>query len=145
MPDAEERPILLDTHIWIWVMEGRAGEMHRDIRGVVDRAQAQGRIWISAISVWEIGILHARGRLQLAMDVREWVRRALAVPGVRLAELSPEIALDSSFLPGEIHGDPADRILVATARHLGATLVTRDAQLVRYSQQGTVAIMDAAP
>lgn len=145
MADSGAPLLLLDTHIWIWVMEGRTEEMHASVLPAVARAQAEGRVCISAITVWELGMLQSKGRLKLALDTREWVRRALGVPGVRLAELSPEVALDSSFLPGEVHGDPADRILIATARHLGATLVTRDEHLVRYGQQGLLAVMDATP
>ena len=90
-------------------------------------------------------MLEAKGRLTLSRGMRDWVRRALGVPGVRLAELSPELALDSSSLPGTVHGDPADRILIATARHLGATLVTRDRHIVAYGEQGLLAVLDATP
>lgn len=141
----DARPLLLDTHIWIWVMEGRTGEMGAVVLDGIGRAQAKGGVCVSAISVWEVGMLHAKGRLKLALDVREWVRRALGAPGVRLIDLSPEVALDSSALPGIVHGDPADRILMATARHIGATLVTRDGNLVRYGEAGLLAVMDATP
>jgi PIN domain nuclease of toxin-antitoxin system len=145
MPDGGTAPLLLDTHVWIWVMEGRTDEVPSAVLEAVERAQADGRVWVSAISVWEVGMLEAKGRLTLSRGIREWVRRALGVPGVRLAELSPEVALDSSSLPGSVHGDPADRILIATARNLGATLVTRDRNIVGYGEQGLLAVLDATP
>jgi PIN domain nuclease of toxin-antitoxin system len=145
MPDPNAPPLLLDTHVWIWVMEGRTDEMHASALQAVASAQAEGRVCVSVISVWEVGMLQSKGRLKLALATGEWVRRALGVAGVRLVELSPEVALDSSSLPGDVHGDPADRILIATARHLGATLLTRDGHLVRYGQQGLLAVMDATP
>jgi PIN domain nuclease of toxin-antitoxin system len=145
MPDDAPVPLLLDTHVWIWVMEGRAHEVPTRVLEEVERAQADGRVWVSAISVWEVGMLEAKGRLTLSRGIRDWVRRALGVPGVRLAELSTDVALDSSSLPGTVHGDPADRILIATARHLGATLVTRDRSIISYGEQGLLAILDATP
>lgn len=145
MPDEATAPLLLDTHVWIWVMEGRTVEVPSSVLDAVERAQADGRVWVSAISVWEVGMLEAKGRLTLSRGIREWVRRALGVPGVRLAELSPEVALDSSSLPGTVHGDPADRILIATARHLGAALVTRDRNIITYGEQGLLAVLDATP
>jgi len=145
MPDDAGAPLLLDTHVWIWVMEGRTSEVRPDALDAVGRAQADGRVWVSAISVWEVGMLEAKGRLTLSRGVRDWVRRALGVPGVRLAELSLEVALDSSSLPGTVHGDPADRILIATARHLGATLLTRDRSIISYGEQGLLAVLDATP
>lgn len=80
-------------------------------------------------------MLEAKGRIVLPLDSVGWVRQALRAPGVSLADLTPEIALESSRLPGEFHGDPADRILVATARNLQAALVTSDQPILRYAQK----------
>lgn len=88
-------------------------------------------------------MLEKRGRLALPMDVRTWVEEALSKPGISVAPLTPEIAMESVNLPGELHGDPADRMLVATARMLGATLLTKDARLIRYSQQRHVRALEA--
>lgn len=81
-------------------------------------------------------MLVAKGRLALDRDVAEWIAAALALPGMRLAHLEPSIAIDATRLPGEIHGDPADRLIVATARHHAATLVTDDQQILAYSAFG---------
>ena len=79
-------------------------------------------------------MLEKWGRVALPMNVRTWVDQALGKPGIAIAPLTPDIAIESVHLPGELHGDPADRMLVATARLLGATLLTKDAQLLRYSR-----------
>ena len=96
---------------------------------------------LSVISVWELGVLEAKGRIRLHMSCDQWVREALATPGLSLAPLTPDIALESSRLPGSFHGDPADRIIVATARSFGARLLTRDRQMLEYGRQRHVAVV----
>jgi PIN domain nuclease of toxin-antitoxin system len=98
---------------------------------------------VSAITPWEIALLVSKNRMKLGADVMEWVRDALSKPGVRLVPLAPEIAVVSTRLPFEMHADLADRILVATARHLGATLVTADGGLLELAKQGRFLGMDA--
>jgi len=90
---------------------------------------------LSVISVWEVALLESKQRLHLHMDCLEWVRRALETPGLSLVPLTPEITVESTRLPGNIHADPADRILVATARNLGARLMTRDQALLDYGRK----------
>ncbi len=88
-------------------------------------------------------MLEKRGRVALPMNIRTWVDQALSKPGIAVAPLTPEIMIESVHLPGEVHGDPADRMLAATARVLGATLVTKDDQLIRYSRQRHVRALEA--
>jgi PIN domain nuclease of toxin-antitoxin system len=142
---ADGRPLLFDTHIWIWYVEGEARRLSRRLEPLVEATVRQGGILVSAISVWEIALLEARRRIDLSVDVRTWVTRALGFPGVRLRGLSPSIAIESTRLPGTLHGDPVDRILVATARLLGAALVTRDERILRYAKAGHVRVVDATP
>jgi PIN domain nuclease of toxin-antitoxin system len=99
-------------------------------------AAAAGNLFVSAISCWEIGMLCARGRLQLELDARDWVERSLRAPGLSLLPLTPSIAVAASYLPGDLHGDPADRILVASARAEQLTLATRDQKILDYSSRG---------
>jgi PIN domain nuclease of toxin-antitoxin system len=139
------RPLLLDTHIWIWVLEGAVPEIGHAAQNQMTESGAMGRVLVSAISVWEVGMLEAKGRVRFSLEIGEWVRRALTAPGVRLAPLTPEIALDSTRLPEPVHGDPADRILIATARRMGATLVTRDTKIIDYGRQGLLTVIDATP
>jgi len=126
--------ILVDTHVLIWMMED-SGKLSPSALQAIRVAVADDSLLVSAITPWEIGLLAAKGRVRLLMDARSWIDRALAMPGVRLVPLSPRIAVDSSFLPWEAHPDPADRILIATARHLGAILMTADAQILHYGSQ----------
>jgi len=135
-----EKVLLLDTPVWLWLVGG-AEPLKRPVLSAVEGAARRGRIRISAISVWEVAMLEAKGRIRLAKDCLAWVQEALSAPGTSLVPLTPEIAVESSRLPGEFHGDPADRILVATARLLGATLLTRDERILAYGKGKLVSVM----
>ena len=134
-------PLLLDTHYWIWLQAGASEEISHSIRKSIDQAAMAGSLLLSVMSVWEFGMLESKGRVQLDKPCEQWVQDALATPGLSLAPLTPEIALASTRLPGQFHGDPADRIIVATARVLGAQLVTRDARIVEYAQKRHVSVL----
>jgi len=144
MSDEEGRALLLDTHVWLWYTEGERTRFSRKIEPLVEAAVQRGELLISAISVWEIAVLGALRRIELSQDTRVWVGRALGFPGVRFKGLSPSIAIESTRLPGELHRDPADRILVATARLTGASLVTCDEHLLAYAKHGHVRVVNAA-
>ena len=136
-------PFVLDTHVWIWVLEGVKKELSTATVNLIEEAGGNAGLGVCAISVWEVAMLEARGRIRLALPATEWVRAALRAPGVRLVELTPEIAVDSARLPGEVHGDPADRVLIASARATGARLATRDEWTLAYGAAGHVAVLDA--
>lgn len=126
---------LLDTHALVWLLEGneRLGQKSRDL--INASAQAQS-LYVSAITPWEIAMLVNKGRLSFGQEIGEWLRIALSMPGIQMVPLSIEISVASTQLLGDFHADPADRIIVATARHLGATLVTEDKLILTYSQAG---------
>ncbi len=132
--------VLLDTHALVWLVGGDIQLTARARR----RIAAAQTVWVSAITPWEIGMLVAKGRLILAKDVMEWMAEVLALPGISLAALDPVIAVASSRLPGDLHGDPADRIIAATARHLGVALVTADEKLLAYGAAGYLSVVSAA-
>ena len=129
--------VLLDTHALVWLMSGN-DRLGRQARQQIQHAAQEGTLYLSAISPWEIAMLVSKGRLVLEQDVGIWIQIALAQPGLRLEPLSPEIAVASTRLPGNLHADPADRIIVATARQLGATLITADNQLLEYAKYGHI-------
>jgi PIN domain nuclease of toxin-antitoxin system len=132
-----DAPLLLDTHTAVWVVEDQP--IATQAKEAIEAAhRAGGAIFVSAITAWEIGLLVARNRLGLSTKPERWFQRLLAIDGVRLAELSPDILIASSFLPGEQPRDPADRIIIATARDLGATLITRDRVILKYGEAGQV-------
>lgn len=134
--------IVLDTHVLIWTAEAdsRLGEASRRL---IDEKSTNGCILVPAISLWEIAMLVAKGRLALGQDVRTWTDSVISLRGIELAALLPHISLDAVSLPGKFHSDPADRMIVATARHHQATLVTADRQILDYAAQGHLIVQDA--
>ena len=126
--------LLLDTHCWLWAQLGLIQKLSRAALQAIRSAESEGNLRVSVISIWELAMLEQRGRVALPMNVRTWVEQALSKPGIAVAPLTPEIMIESVHLPGEMHGDPADRMLVATARVQGATLLSKDEQLIRYSR-----------
>lgn len=137
-----EQSLLLDTHVWLWLVQ-REPTLKPRVVAAIDEAAAGGGVLISAMSVWEVAMLEAKGRISLSTPCESWVATALSLPGVGLVPLSPAIAVASSRLPGAFHGDPADRILVATAREQRAVLVTRDERILAYSAEGHVHTLPA--
>ncbi|HEX3743230.1 MAG TPA: type II toxin-antitoxin system VapC family toxin [Bryobacteraceae bacterium] len=134
-------PLLLDTHYWVWLQFGVRERMTPSELNAIDKAATLGDLRLSVVSVWEVAMLESKGRLQLYVPCEQWVRDALAMPGLSLALLTPEIAIASTRLPEPFHGDPADRIIVATARALGARLVTRDRKIREYARKRHVSIL----
>ncbi len=134
-------PLLLDTHFWIWLQSGEQSVFTDAILKAVESSAAGGRLHVSIISVWEVALLESKGRIRLSLPCGPWVQQALAIPGLSLAPLTPEIAIESCHLPSPFHGDPADRIIVATARILGAKLLTRDRKLVEYARKRHVLLL----
>ena len=129
--------ILLDTHTWIWLYE-KSPEVSEKVVKEINHWGKQGKVYISAISVWELSVLVVKGRIVLNKPIRDWVEESFNQPGVNLAELSPQIAIESNFLPGDFHGDPADRIICATSRLNDLLLLTRDKKIIKYSQGGNL-------
>jgi len=134
--------LLLDTHIWLWYAEGNAERLTATGVKKLDRARQGEGLRISPISVWEIGVQHAKGRIQLSAPLRDWVRDALAPVGITLLPLDAESAAESTLLPGEPHGDPADRFLIAAARTKGLVLATRDKAIIDYGNAGHVRVLE---
>ena len=134
---------LLDTHVWLWVVCGGKSELRKPAASAIERAATRSALVISAISVWEVAMLESKGRIQLQMECLEWVDAAIRRAGLRIIPLSTEIAVASTRLPGEPHGDPADRIIAATARHENAVLLTRDRSLLDYAARGFLRAVEA--
>ena len=120
---------LLDTHVLIWWLNDR-NRLSPAQQDVVGSAGAELPLLVSDISLWEVSTLYSLGRIRLRLPLREWLDRAVAPPLVRRHGISPAIAAELASLPDSFHRDPADRILVATARVLGATLLTQDRRIV---------------
>lgn len=134
------RALLLDTHAAIWLAEGKLSD------GVVAKIVHAGLgdgVYVSPVSAWEIGLL-ARPRpngppkVTFVPDPKSWFATLMSKPIIKEAPLTPAAAIDSSFLPGTFHGDPADRLLVATARTMGIAMLTRDLRILDYAKSGHV-------
>lgn len=128
--------LLLDTCALIWIAQD--APLAAVARQAIRDAATQGELLVSPASAWEVGLLsRARGErpasLQLSPDPKTWFQALMARPGIRLAALTPDIVIDASHLPGDLHGDPGDRLIIATARQLGAAVVTRDRKILDYA------------
>ncbi len=141
---ASPAAVLLDTCAVIWLANG--DPLASSATTAILHAGVADGIFVSPISAWEVGLLSnpRTGRnlaVQFMPDPKTWFARVMAGPGIREASLTPEIAIDASFLPGELHGDPADRLIVTSARHLGVPIVTRDRRIIAYGRDGHVQVL----
>jgi PIN domain nuclease of toxin-antitoxin system len=137
------RAVLLDTCAVIWLANG--DRMARGATAAIVHAGLADGVFVSPISAWEVGLLSLprphRQALQFLPDPKTWFTRFLAGPGIKEAPLTPGIAIDASYLPGAAHGDPADRLIVATARNMGIPVVTRDSRIIKYCRDGNVRVI----
>jgi PIN domain nuclease of toxin-antitoxin system len=127
------------------MVEGDEKMLSRAAVQEIERTARAGLVRVCPITVWEVSMLEAKGRLSLSRTIEEWVRDALQAPGVRLEPMSSEIAIESTRLPASPHGDPADRILMATARVRGGRLATCDAEIIDYAKMGHLDVLDSRP
>ena len=126
----KQHKLLLDTHTWIWIIEGNP-KIKSSARKSIKNAK---HIFISPISIWEIGMLVERKRIELELDRLDWVEKMMEVAGIEIAPITPSIAMQSTRLPGNVHGDPADRLLISTAHEINAVLVTCDRKILDYGR-----------
>jgi len=132
--------LLLDTCAIIWTAQDQPlSEMAEE---AINKSHQQGRrLYISPFSAWELGMLVSKGRLRLPLPLSDWFETYLKNGQCHLADLSPQILANSSFLPGDPPIDPADRVLIATARAMDLTLITRDRAIIDYGQEGWVRVL----
>jgi PIN domain nuclease of toxin-antitoxin system len=134
------QPLLLDTCAIIWIADN--GKLApAAVEALNDANEAGADTYVSPITAWEIGMLASRDRLKLLITPQRWFARLFEKAGVKLAGMSPDLLIAASFLPGNPPRDPADRIIVATARDHGCTLMTRDRALLDYGEQGHVSVL----
>lgn len=119
---------LLDTHILLWWLED-GGRLSPEQGRVLREASPADPLLLSAISLWEVAVLHELGRIRLSRPLEEWLRMASAPPLVRVCPVDAAVAAETARLPQGFHRDPADRLIVATARLQGATLLTSDGRI----------------
>ena len=137
--------LLLDTHVWIWSADGDTRRVGPKSRTLLSKAEAREEIRVSPVTIFELTALHTLGRLRLSRPIEQWVSESLDAAGVRVAELTPSVAVDAGSIPRSALADPLDRLLVSTARHLDAVFVTADRQILEYAvASGNVRVHDAS-
>ena len=122
--------IVLNTHVWWWTVSEPA-QLSRKARQLITKMPPEQRA-IASISIWEFAMMVTRGRIELTISPDEWLDYAINKIGLTILELNSKIALESCNLPGNFHKDPADRIIVATARIHNMTLITKDQKIIDY-------------
>ena len=130
--------IVLDTHVLLWWAAGDERKLSSAATAAIAANLSSGELVISSISAWEIGTLVAKDRLAISMPVSDWLATVASIERVRFYPIDNDIAVRSTDLPGEFHPDQADRIVVATARHLNAPLLTADQKILGYEHVQTI-------
>jgi len=123
--------VVLDTHAWVWFVSNLE-LLFKRAKKVTDIAINAGEIFVSSISAWGIALLVEKGRLKLTLDVTDWISKSERLPFFRFIPVDNSIAIKSVNLPKPLHSDPADRIIIATATSIGASLVTKDEKILKY-------------
>jgi PIN domain nuclease of toxin-antitoxin system len=134
--------ILLDTQVLVWFAQ-EDSRLQDGAKLLIEQETAADEAMISPISFWEVAMLVDKGKLPLGHRPLDWMMAILDGIGFRIEPVAPIIAIDAGSLPGDIHGDPADRIIVATARHLGCPLLTTDRKILDYAAAGHLRAIDA--
>lgn len=129
--------IVLDTHTWIWFISN-PDLLSKRAKKAANAAVKNKSILISSISAWEFALLVAKKRIELTLDVTDWIAKSESLPFIKFVPVTNSIAVKSVNLPLPLHADPADRIIIATALSAGAPLVTKDRKLLDYSPVKTI-------
>ncbi|OGT47843.1 MAG: hypothetical protein A3E83_03220 [Gammaproteobacteria bacterium RIFCSPHIGHO2_12_FULL_41_20] len=133
------RLVLLDTHVFIWYVNGNE-ELTKPIRAAINTAAQQNVLYLAAISLWEVSMLEKRRRIILERACLAWLHDAIHATYIQIVPITPAISVESCNLPGSFHEDPADRLIVATARVEGMHLFTRDSRILSYGQSKHIAV-----
>lgn len=128
---------VLDTHTWVW-WNMRPEKLSSKVKSIVSGIKENQKLYLSAISIWEFSMLIAKERLSISCDGREWLEEALDDPFLEVVPLSTKVCWESTHLPGDFHSDPADRLIVASARICKAALLSKDAHIRKYSHVKTI-------
>lgn len=137
--------MLLDTHVWIWLVNGDRARLGPRTARRLAAATGDRAASVSAVSAFEVAALHVEGRLTLSLPVERWIRESIARAGFRTVDLDSRIGIDAGLIPANALPDPFDRCLVATAREYALSLVTRDRRILDYARRTKlVTVIDAA-
>lgn len=123
--------IVLDTHVWVWFVSNPE-LLSKPAKKAIDAAMAQKEIFISSISAWEVALLVDKKRLELTLDITDWIAKSEKLPFFQFIPVDNSVAVKSVNLPQPLHSDPADRIIIATAITIAASVVTKDEKILNY-------------
>ncbi len=129
--------VILDTHVLLWSLL-QPEELTEETKSKVEQAHKKQNLLVSSISLWEIAMLSHKKRIHIFEPIKNFLSSIEEISGINICEISAEVAAESILLQNNFHGDPADRIIVSTARVYSATLLTRDKQILHWSKYGSV-------
>lgn len=135
-------PIVLDTHVLLWSLL-QPEELPEDIKQCITVAQENSQLLVCSISLWEIAMLKSKRRINIYQPMRDFLESITGIDGLSVKDISAEVAAESVQLMDDFHGDPADRIIVATAKCHGATLLTRDQKILTWASLGHIKSLQA--
>ncbi len=137
-----DNPIILDTHVLLWSLL-QPEELNEDLKEQISLAQINNQLFICSISLWEIAMLKLKKRINIYEPIKDFLNSISNINGLKIKDISPEIAAESISLMDDFHGDPADRIIVATTRCFGASLITRDQKILNWANLGHIKSLQA--
>jgi len=140
MPKVNSKYLLLDTHVWVWLINADDRLNRNKYLKIIEHYSTQGAVRVSAVSIWELGMLVAKERLILSKNIHQWVQESLDSKGISLESLSIDILLESASMEG-VHGDPADRMILATALNINAMIMTADKEIITYCRHHNLNVM----
>lgn len=133
--------IIIDTHVFLWLMEGSSELQPLEIE-LINKIVNNGQVIVASISIWEIAMLQKLGKITLSTPIKDWVEQSLNQKGIVIVTFDAAILIESVFLPGNFHKDPADRMIVATSRIKKVPLLTRDQRILDYSKDGHLQVVE---
>lgn len=129
--------IVLDTHILVWLVADET-QISQKIKEIINAGAEDDNLIISSMSLWEVAMLLSKKKLNIYYPMRNFFDEISKIDGLIIKDINSEIAIESVSLDGDFHGDPSDRIIVATTRVLGATLLTRDEKILKWAKSGNI-------
>ena len=141
MGSTEMNSIIIDTHVFLWLMEGSPELQPSEIE-LINKVVNNGQVLVASISIWEIAMLQKLGKITLSMPIKDWVEESLNQKGIVIVTFDVAILIESVFLPGNFHKDPADRMIAATSRIKKVPLLTRDQRILDYSKDGHLQVVE---
>lgn len=141
MGSTEMNSIIIDTHVFLWLMEGSSELQPSEIE-LINKIVNKGQVLVASISIWEIAMLQKLGKITLSTPIKNWVEQSLNQKSIVVVTFDAAILIESVFLPGNFHKDPADRMIVATSRIKKVPLLTRDRRILDYSKDGHLQVVE---